>query len=433
MNGRIRRLLTAHLADPQQRNAYFLMLGNLVSAAAGLAFWLLLTAGVGLDPAVIGLGYAVFSLGTLVGVVAKGGLDTALVRSVPETGRSGALSLMGFAILVGGAMAVLITLALAGASQVFGAAFPWGGLGWVLVVAIAVLLVVTWLQDAYFIGEGDARWCFHRNAVLSAGRLVLPVPVVLFALPHPVALSWAVALGFSALAALTFLGRLPRRPGAALPRSVFVRRTLRNVTGTAAEFLPGFLLAPLILLFAGAEQAGYFGIAWTAASLLFVASAAIGRSALSEMARGGPQARPHAVRKGARQHALVLLPAALVGVLLAPWIMGVFGSEYAREASDAFRVLCASIVFVAPAYLYLSLLRARDRPLVLTLFPFVMMVVLFALAPIMAVSHGLTGVALAWLLANVPFGVWGAWRIFRSSKEVMMEHGAAWPTSAELD
>jgi O-antigen/teichoic acid export membrane protein len=410
---RIRR----HLADRQHANAYYLMAGNLVAAAAGLAFWFLLAAVLGLAPAVIGLGYAIFSLGTLVGVVAKGGLDTALVRSVPEAGRSGGLSLFVFALVVGSVCAALVSFLVVGVSSWTGAGLGLGLGGWILVGLIGVLLVVTWLQDAYFVGEGDARYCFHRNAVLSVARVVLPVPVVLLVWPHPVALSWGLALALSAAVAFFFMWRMPQRQGRLVPRMEFVKRSLRNVTGTAAEFLPGYLLVPVILALRGPEEAGFFAIAWTAASLLFVASAASGRSALSQIVRdGGPHRAGAAVRKGVRQHVLLLLPAAVVGIVFAPLIMGIFGPAYAQEATWAFRLLCVSILFVGPTYLYLALLRAQDRPWILTVFPFVMMLALFALAPPYAALLGVTGVALVWLVANIPFGVWGAWMLWRATR-----------------
>ncbi len=416
--------LKTHLGDLQHRNAYYLLASNGVGAATGLLFWFLLAAIAGLPPAVIGLGYAIVAIGTTAGVLAKGGLDTALVRSVPASGRDEGLKLLRFAVILGAAGALLLTLVIAGAS-LFTQAIPHlDGLGWLLVAGIALLLVVTWLQDAYFIGEGDAKYSFHRNVVLSAARIVLPLPVVMLAFPHPVAFTWALALGLSALAAAWFAHRFPPRSGSPVPRSLFVRRASRNFTGSAAEFLPGLVLVPVLLVIQGADSAGYFAIAWTAASLLFVASAAIGRSALSQMVRGGDRGYADAIRKGARQNAVLLFPAAVIGAVFAPQIMGLFGPEYAREASMAFVVLCVSILFVAPAYLYLTVLRAEDRPAALAVFPFAMMVALFLLVPLLTPVYGLMGVALAWLISNIPFGVYGAWRLLRHVRATAPAGGA---------
>ena len=284
-----------------------------------------------------------------------------------------------------------------------------GALGWLLVAGIAALLVVAWLQDAYFLAEGDARFSFLRNLVLSAGRLLLPVPLVLLAVPHPVAVAWGLAVLASVLAALGFGRRLPERAGRMVPRREFLASAMRNVTGSAAEFLPGLLLAPIVLATQGPAAAAWFGMAWTAASLLFVGCAALSRSALAEMVRTG-RAGP-AIRRAALQHVLLIAPAAAGLALLAPWVLGLFGPAYASEGGATLRILAASAVFVAPATLYLCVLRARERPVGLVAFPAAMVAALGLAIPWLAGQAGIAGVAWAWLLANAPFGLYALHRL----------------------
>jgi len=417
--GRTASRIVARLGTPQHRTTLYLVLNNATGAAAGFLFWLLLVRVVDLPPAEVGLGYAIVALGTTIGLVSKGGLDTALLRSVPGASRPDADRLLGFAVAVGGLVAVGLCLLLATALHPGGLLPELATPGWLLVALIAVLLVVTWLQDAHFLAEGNARATFGRNLVFSGARLLLPVPVVFLALPLPVPLTWMVALAASAAVGLLLARRHPDRAGRRVPRREFLRSAGRNVTGSAAEFLPGLLLVPIVLAMGGAEAAGYFAVAWTAASLLFLASAAVGRSALSEMVRRGVASWPGVVRRGASQAAVLLLPAAVVGALLSPLVMGLFGADYADAATTAFALLCLSTVFVAPAYLYLAVLRAQERPVALVLFPAAMVAVLLVLAPILQASHGLVGVAAAWTLSNVPFGAWAANRLWRTSRGVI--------------
>lgn len=417
-DGRLARLV-ARLGTPQHRTTLYLMLNNVTGAAAGFLFWLLLARVAGLSPSEVGVGYAVVALGTTIGLVSKGGLDTALIRKVPGASHRDGVRLLGFGILVGGTVAVALSLALATFALPGGLLPELRALGWALVALIAVLLVVTWLQDAHFLAEGDARATFGRNLVFSAARLLLPVPVVLLALPLPVPLTWMIALLASAMVALVLSRRHPDRQGRRVPRREFLQSATRNITGSAAEFLPGLLLVPLVLAVGGAESAGHFGIAWTAASLLFLASAAVGRSALSEMVRNGPGSWPATVRRGALQSAVVLVPAAVAGALLAPWVMALFGSSYTTAAAPAFAILCISTLFVAPAYLYLAVLRAQEKPLVLVVFPAAMVAALLVLAPAMQAQYGLVGVAAAWLLSNVPFGLWATQRLWKASRGVI--------------
>lgn len=400
-----------HFAQTQHRTAYYLTLNNLMGAATGFLFWLLLARVGGLDAGVLGIGFTVVALGTVVAVLAKGGLDTALMQKVPGAPRADGNRLLVFAVLVGGGAALVLTAAMAVSSRLGGLLPDLTPFGWGLVGATAVLLVMTWLQDSYFVALGLARFSFERNVAFSAGRLVLPIPVVALAFAHPVPLTWALALAASAVVGLARVRRIPAREGHPVPRREFMRSATRNISGGAAEFLPGLFLAPLVLAVDGPESAAYFAIAWTAAALIFQTSGAIGRSALAQIIRTGPPGKPLAIRRAVLQNLMVVAPLALVVGLFAPQFLAIFGQAYAENAAVVLVILCASTVFVAPASLYLAVLRSRDRSFALVAFPALMILSLLIWAPALDARFGLTGVAWAWLLSNAPFGIYGAWRL----------------------
>lgn len=409
---RLRQALTP-LAQAQHRDAAFLVLNMAAQAAAGLLFWLVLTRLLRLDAATVGLGYATIALGTIAAVVAKGGLDTALLRHAPATSRAHADGLLRLALAIGAAVAVAATLALAA----LGLGRQLAATDWLLAGLIAVLLVATWLQDALFLAEGRTRSGTVRNLVASALRIALPLALVAFAVEPVVPLAWALTLGAAAAFGFAMAGRLPRRDGPAPERRAFLASAGRNLAGSAAEFLPGLLLAPIVLAARGAEQAAYFGMAWTLASMLFLASAAISRSALAALvvAKGGASG---CLRRAASQHLVLVAPGAVAVLALAPWLLGVFGPGYA-SAAPALAILAVSAIVVAPSYLYLSLLRARDRTGPLVLYPLLQVGALAAVAPWAAGQWGLVGVATAWLAANAPFGAYAAWRLHHEARGVM--------------
>jgi|GEM_PF-2149710 len=408
---RWRRFITEHWAERQHRNAYYLMLNTITGAAAGLLFWFLLARLAALPPDQIGFGYAIVALGTVVGLVGKAGFDLALLRTVPGASHAQAMRLLRLSTLLGCSLALLLTIALAGFSFLTRVVTRMATPGWILVGAIGALLVITWLQDAYFLAEGDARRSFLRNLVFSGARLLLPFPVLFLALPHVAALTWALALGLSAVAAAVLAARIPAREGRDVPRREFLTSAVRNISGSAAEFLPGLLLAPMVIALDGPEAAAYFGIAWSAASLLFFASAAMSRSALAEMVRNGDQGQTSAIRRGIHHHLWLVLPAALLGAALAPYALRLFPPAYAAQGGPVLAVLCLSTIVVAPSYFYLAWLRARERPVALVAFPLAMVLALAILAPLFEARFGLVGVALAWLIANAPFGGYAAWRL----------------------
>lgn len=409
---------TKHWSERQHRNAYFLIFNNLLGAATGVVFWLLFARLFDVDPAVVGVGYATIALGTLIGVLAKGGLDTAILRSVPRASREAGLRLLVFAVTVGIGVALLLTLVLAYMAQWLGTFQSLDLEAWLLAALVAALLVTTWLQDAHFLAEGDAGRSFIRNVAFSTARLLLPIPLLAASIPHPIATSWALSLVVSAgVAAILASTILPRR-GEPVRRDEFLTTAVRNLSAGAAEFLPGLLLVPLVLAMEGPAAAAYFGIAWTAASLLFLAASAVSRSGLAEMVRAGPAAEPAAIRRAALQNLIVVAPGILILMVFARPFLSVFGADYATEGAATLSLLAASTLVVAPSYLYLGLLRARDRPIPLAVFPAAMVVALAILAPILSDRLGLIGVAAAWLVANAPFGIYATWRLAHHAQEV---------------
>jgi O-antigen/teichoic acid export membrane protein len=412
----LRSRLLRHLAEPQHRTTYLLLLNTATTAATGLVFWVILAR---LDTrTTIGLSYTIISLGTLTAILAKGGLDIALLRAIPLASRAAAVRLLRFGAVLGGALAFGLAGVLAVVAWSRAALPELVSAGWALVAAIGLLMVITWLQDAYFLAEGRPGLILHRNIAASASRLLLVLPVLLWTVPHPPAVAWALALCVSAAAGVLFAGRLPERAGRDVAGGEFMRSANRNLAGSAAEFLPGLLLAPIVLALQGPEAAATFGVCWTIALMLFLVASAISRSALAEMVRDHSMT-PLALRRAGLQITGLVLPAGIVIALFAPLILSVFGPEYARDGTVILRILAASCVFVAPASLYLAHLRAHERSVPLVIYPVTMVMTLALLAPLLAGPMGTAGIALAWLVAQVPWAVVAVLHLRRESQEVM--------------
>lgn len=415
----LRESFRQHWSHRQSRNAYYLQLNSITGAFAGLLFWLVVVRLYTLPQRDIGIGLGAINLATALALVAKGGLDVALLRHAPRTDRRGALRLLGLSLATGLAALAGLTALLLLTPAVAGAVAPDVDPHDIALVAIlAALLVATWLGDALFLAEGQAKASFQRNLVLHGTRLVTPALVLAIALPFPVPVSWGLAIALSGIAALLFLRGLPDHRGdeapVEVPRGEFLRTAGHNITGNAAEFVPGLLLVPLVLQMRGPLAAAYFGIAWTGASALFMLSAAITRSTFAEMSRRQDTAA--ALRHGARQHFLTVVPAAVVAVLLAPWLLGLFGPEYAAQGLGVFLLLAASVVLVAPVYLYMSLLRSQEHRLALLAFPATLLAVLFATGPWLLERYGLTGVGIAWVLAYAPLALVSVWGLHRAMR-----------------
>jgi O-antigen/teichoic acid export membrane protein len=403
---------------PQHQNAAYLVASNLLGAAAGLAFWLVIARASSLDATAVGVGYAAVALGSAVAVVAKGGLDSALLRTVPVAGKADGPRLLRFAIAIGASIALLGVFTVGSIASLTSELPQFRLLEWALVALIAALLVSAWLQDAYLLAVADAAFVLRRNLVFAAARLVLPLPLIALAFPNPVALAWCLALAVSVGSVLAMRAGRFAAAGSYVHRRRFLARAARNVTGGAAEFLPGLLLAPIVLALDGPESAAYFGIAWAVGSMLFVLSASVSRSALTQLSGIGGVDESVAVRRGIVGNLWIVLPAAVILAASAPIVLSFFGPAYVANGTLAVILLSASALFVAPSYLYFALLRARDRSMPLIVFPLAMVAALAITVPLLANGDGPTGFALAWLVANVPLGLYAAQKLRQTAREV---------------
>lgn len=423
---------------PQARDGGYQALNVLLGSAAGLLFWLVAVRGYGFPAAEVGAGLALISASTALALVAKGGLDAALVRHVPGVPPREGARLLALAATVG-ALGVAVAagvLALAPAPLgVLAALVPGGGLAALaLAVALAVLLQATWLLDAYLLARGEARRSFHRHVVLHGARMLAPVPAVALALPFPIAVAWALALAASALAAALWARGTPRPvPGpaarAADPRPApsmgsvrggsFLRTASRNLAAGTGESLPGLLVVPLVLALRGPVAAAHAGMAWAAASTVFLLSAALARSAFAAMSRGAPPGPT--VRLAVRHHLRVVVPATAGALALAPLFLGLLGPDYAREGLPLFVLLAASVPLVATVNLHLALLRSGWGGRGLVAYPAALLGLLVAIAPPLVERLGPLGVGAAWLAAYAPWALLAAPRL----AAVARDRGAA--------
>jgi O-antigen/teichoic acid export membrane protein len=110
-----------------------------------------------------------------------------------------------------------------------------------------------------------------------------------------------------------------------------------------------------------------------------------------------------------RQSLRLLLP--LVALLLvgAPWLMALFGADYAAEGSTLLRILAVAILPNLYTALYLSLARVENRSHHLIVVQGAICLLTLGLTALFLDTFGITGVGLAWLAAQslVAVVIWG--------------------------
>ena len=407
------RRFREHARDPVYGNGVALVLNSVVGSLLGFAFWML--AARRFAAADVGWGAAVVSAATLAALVGKAGFDAAVVRYAPSLEgeplrRLVARALVASVLVTAAVSAVLLALAGRGVATL-GPLFAPAPAALFLLLACGTAAM--WILDALFIAEQVAVWTLARNVAFNLVKLVGPIALAAaagFAVP----LAWALGLAASVAVALFVLPRILRRATAA-PGAV---PTAREVAGYAAknyalnvsEFLPGLVLPVLVLAALGAEVNARFYLAWTLASVGFLASKAVAQSAFAQLVREGDARAPLA--KGALLSLVTLAPFGL-GLLVFPdVVMRLFGYPSTPDVAWMLRFLAVSLVPLSLANLYLAYLKARRAGLELTLIPAASLAALLAALPFALATAGLGGVGAAWLAVQCVVGAYAAARLF---------------------
>lgn len=409
---RLTTRLAAHLRDPLYLDGYALVANAGLGAFLGFLFWLVAARLFPEDA--LGVGAAVVSAATLAALVGKAGFDAAIIRYAPSASPRGLRRLLVGSLLAATALtalaaSVLLALAVEGIASLAPLGSPAMAAGFLL---LACATAAAWILDALFIAGQRASLVLARGAAFNLVKLGAPLLLLGVAAARVVPLAWGLGLAASLAVALWALPRVLARhePVARAPlarRDVAVYAA-RNFALNLSEFLPGLVLPVLVLGLLGPTENARFFLAWTVATVAFLASKAIAQSGFAALSRGG-DARG-AVRKAFLLSALLLGPAILFLLAAAGPLLALFGPGYAQGAT-LLRLLALSVPFIVVSNLFLAYLKARRAGWELVLLPATGLVVLLSLMPLAIVRYGTDGAGLLWLACQAALGLYAAIRL----------------------
>ena len=420
---RLAAALASHLRDPLYLNGYALVANAGVGALLGFLFWFV--AARSFPAEALGVGAAVVSAATLAALIGKAGFDAAIIRYAPSASPRGfrrllAWSLVATVLFTALCGAVILLLAVKGIAALAPLASPWMAAGFLL---LAAGTAGAWILDACFIAEQRALLVLARSTAFNVVKLAAPFLLVGVVAARVVPLAWGLGLAASVGVALAFLPRLLRRHEP-VSREPLARREVgvyaaRNFALNLSEFLPGLLLPILVLGALGPAANARFFLAWTVASVAFLASKAIAQSSFAALSRGGDPRG--ALRKAFLLSGLILGPFALVLLLAAAPLLRLFGPGYA-ESALLLKLLALSIPGMVVSSVFLSYLKARSKGWELVLLPAAGLAALLALLPFALSRLGVEGVGALWLLVQSAMGLYSAVRLTAALRRYQHEN-----------
>jgi O-antigen/teichoic acid export membrane protein len=344
------------------RNASLLIMSTAIMSVLGFGFWLFVAHLY--SPEQVGVASALISISTLLSSLSMFGLDSGLIRFLP--GSKNQSRDINTALLTVGGLAALAAVAYLTIAQIFDLdiadAFLWGG-GWLLFTLIIVVATLNSLTDAVFIANRKAEYHTIVYAVFGLVKLLLPIGLVglgwlgIFA-AYAVAALVALVLSFYYMVRVAGY-RVSSPPDWGLIQSAR-KYSFNNYVGTLLAGIPAQLMPLIIIQRLGAAQAAYFAMSVTMANLLYVAPSSVAQSLLAESAHQPGQRAQH-VRRAIKMLALILIPAVFLAIVIAPYLLGIFGPQYARGSTLLFQVLALGTFFVAVSSVCNTVLNVEHR------------------------------------------------------------------------
>jgi O-antigen/teichoic acid export membrane protein len=389
-------------------NSVFLMLATIAVAASGFVFWVIVTRSY--DTRTVGLAATLLSLSGLLSMLSLAGFDTTLVRFLPGSERKSDQINSGLMIvaLTGAVLSIgfVLSFPFTAPSLAFVLHNTWYFVGFVFFTIVTSLNVLT---NAVFLALKRAWDIFIINILFSALKVALPLLIM-----NGSAMTIFVFVGLSQLAGLILSLVIIR----AELRYVFspkvhldILRVIKKYSfsvyaASILNLLPPTLLPLLIVHRLGAENAAYYYMAFTIASVLYTICYATMQSAFAEGSHNEAAMGAH-VAKAARLIGALLVPAMLLTIGLSHLILKIFGSEYSAQGSTLLQLFAISAVAVAIYSALGAIFKVTRNLSGVVAMNVVYAVVILGISYLLIPHFGVIAIGWAWMLGNIAAAITG--------------------------
>jgi O-antigen/teichoic acid export membrane protein len=175
---------------------------------------------------------------------------------------------------------------------------------------------------------------------------------------------------------------------------------LPNHALTLAERAPGLILPIVVTELVSAEANAAWYTAWMMAWVLYIVPIQVGMTLFAEAAHR-PTELGKLVRDGIRISLAIALPACVALAVLAHFVLSILGPTYAEAGTTPLRILVIAVVPLTLIQAYFVVCRSTRRLREATLTGVVNGLASVGGAAAAVIAFGLTGMAVAWLTAQL--------------------------------
>jgi|tagenome__1003787_1003787.scaffolds.fasta_scaffold20977441_1 O-antigen/teichoic acid export membrane protein len=417
-----RKPLALLASDPLLRSAYSLMLNVILTSALGVVFWILAARifpsdVVGRDSALVSAMVTIYTLCSL-------NLSAGMLRFLPVVRidpKRVVLLGYGATAAVSGVGALLFAAAAPAVSHEFDFLHQQPLLLALFVAAVAVWGVFT-LQDAVLTALRKAPWVPAENALFGVLKIAALPLLLVGAISHAVFVAWVIPMVILVVPInyLIFWRVMPNRtlrPGELSPIERFGRRGLyrfmaQDYLGSIFFQAASTAMPIVVVALLGSTKGAYFYMPFmivSAFDLMFlnIASSLTVEGAVDE------SRLPVLAWTLVKRFRWLILTGVAVFIVGASLLLLPFGGQYGQHGAPVLRLLALASVARAVVALYGAISRVEGHAGRIMLMQGSTLVLIIAASAILSHAAGLTGIGLAWLLANGVVAAFAAPHVIR--------------------
>jgi O-antigen/teichoic acid export membrane protein len=400
MSLNIRGRITEKLSDSLYQNSIFLILTTIAMAGFGFIFWLISARLFSASD--IGIATAIIPTTTMIAIGSLFGLDNSIVRFLHNRERRSEFIRSAFFLVT--ALSVAGSILFAVCAFLFSpiiASFFSSQLNYIIFSLLSIFTTLNLLSDAIFLANKRTIFTFIVTTTHSFLRVIFPFLFIDFGAGG--ILLAAMVAQFIGFILNTYILQTKWQYFDGLTISLqslngIWRYTSHNYIASIFTLLPTSIAPILIVNEIGTAESAYFYMVSMIINLLYVIPSAATKSLFAEGSHNEENILTDIV-KSVYFILIFTLPAIFTMFLLAGFILGIFGADYATNGVDLLKILSISVIPYAIYQVACAVFRIKKRLDYLILSTVVMSVteIIFIY---LFVSYGLSGIGYAILLSN---------------------------------
>lgn len=412
--------IKGHLRDSLFQNSYFLMGSTVGPSVVSILFWIF--AARLYDAESVGYVTALFSSVNLLTVFASMGLGISLIRFLPQEGVHGT-RMINTSLTLGGIASIIAALVFIAGLRAWSPVLE--EVLWVPLVALAfisftVVSTMRYLQSCVFLAKCKSRYTFVLNMITSLSKLGLLflmvwISATMLSLFMAIGLSMVLGLGIGLYVMIPKVhrGYVPGPVVCADSIRQIGRYTTDNYISQTLLSMQPFILNIIAVNVLGAESSAYFYMAWSIGAMLIVFPGSIFNS-LFAVASSHIDRAAMEIRRSVRLLVTMLLPGVVALVLLASYILSLFGTDYSGNGDVLLRLIAISVIPYSVNILNITMARVRMKSMNLLVSSVAMTALSLGLAFFFSTQMGIVGIGVGWLLGQTIVSVPSALKVLES-------------------